>query len=133
MKDSITTVKEITQQETFSGNNIIWIIAAIIVSISVVLLVIRLYAKRKKKIQLKKEVLKETANSDFSDVTHNWEKSKQLYEILKKKCHPDKFSEDLNKEATRIFQLIEENKYNYKRLLSIRKEAIEKLGIELTE
>lgn len=133
MKDSITTVKEITQQETFSGNNIIWIIAAIIVSISVVLLVIRLYAKRKKKIQLKKEVLKKTANSDFSDVTHNWEKSKQLYEILKKKCHPDKFSEDLNKEATRIFQLIEENKYNYKRLLSIRKEAIEKLGIELTE
>lgn len=133
MKDSISIIKEMVQQDAFFVHNKIWIIAAIISLIVVVMVVGLLYVKSKKKRQMKKKVLKETANYDFSSITHDWEKNKQLYDILKRKCHPDKFGDDLNKEATRIFQQVVKNKYKYQELLFIKQEAIEKLGIEVEE
>ena len=63
--------------------------------------------------QYKQHVMSETANVDFSAITHDWEKSKRLYDVLKKKCHPDLYTGEQNEKATRLFQLLMEKKYNY--------------------
>lgn len=111
-----------------SNNNMIWIVWLIaFVVITAIALVF--FFKNKRKRDFKKSVLKSTTDVDFSAVTHDWEKAKTLYDELKKKCHPDKYGDELNGEATRIFQLIIENKYKYPELLKLRDEAIEKLGI----
>lgn len=129
MKDSISFVNGLTNQGTLIESNKIVIIAIVVAVIAIASLVY--YIRHKKTRQLKKVILEETANVDFTNMTRDWEKTKKLYDLLKKECHPDKFGEDLNKEATRIFQLVVENKYKYKELLSVKQEATEKLGIEL--
>lgn len=71
---------------------------------------------------------RETANVDFSTITHDWDKAKQLYDSLKKKCHPDLYKGERNKEATLIFQRLMQSKYDYAELQKVKKEAEEKLG-----
>ena len=123
VKDSVNTIKgAVSQGDTMS--NALWLYVAIIGIMAIILSIIYLMRRNNKKRRLKNKVMDETANIDFKNITHGWEKSKQLYDILKKKCHPDKFSDDLKEEATRIFQLIGKNKYNYQELLKIKDEAI---------
>ena len=44
---------------------------------------------------------------DFDNVINSSFAAKELYDKLKVKCHPDRFTDaDLNKEATRLFQEI---------------------------
>jgi len=85
----------------------------------------------KKKTKIKNTTLKETNNVDFTNITHNWEKSKLLFDILKKKCHPDRFEADKVQKATQIFQQVIKNKYNYSELLKIKEKAIKILKIEI--
>lgn len=84
-----------------------------------------------KKQEYKQRVMDETVNVDFTAITHDWEKAKQLYDILKKRCHPDLYSGQQSEEATRIFQAIMQNKYSYTELLKLKQEAEEKLGISM--
>jgi hypothetical protein len=82
--------------------------------------------------QYKQQVMCETANVDFSAITHDWEKSKRLYDILKKKCHPDLYSGEQNEKATRLFQILMEKKYNYSELLIIKELAEKELAITIS-
>jgi hypothetical protein len=77
--------------------------------------------------QYKQQVMSETAIVDFSAITHDWEKSKRLYDILKKKCHPDLYTGEQNEKATRLFQMLMEKKYNYTELLKIKELAVKEL------
>ncbi len=81
--------------------------------------------------QYKQQVMSETATIDFSAITHDWEKSKRLYDILKKKCHPDLYTGEQNETATRLFQRLMENKYNYAELLKIKEFAEKELAITI--
>ena len=58
--------------------------------------------------------------------------SQQLYDELKKKCHPDRFPNDNDKNsiAIKLFQEISENKNNSKRLSEIKEVAEKKLQIK---
>lgn len=68
-------------------------------------------------------------NIDFDNLMHMYQ-AQELYNTLKIKCHPDRFLEPFEIEkATALFQLISENKNNYKELLRLQKLAIEQLGI----
>ena len=78
--------------------------------------------------QYKQHVMSETANVDFSAITHDWEKSKRLYDVLKKKCHPDLYTGEQNETATRLFQMLMEKKYNYNELLKIKELAEKELA-----
>ena len=78
--------------------------------------------------QYKQHVMNETANVDFSAITHDWEKSKRLYDVLKKKCHPDLYTGEQNEKATRLFQMLMEKKYNYSELLKIKELAEKELA-----
>lgn len=78
--------------------------------------------------QYKQVVMGETANVDFAAITHDWEKSKQLYDVLKKKCHPDLYTGKQNEVATQLFQMLMEKKYNYAELLKIKERAEREIG-----
>ena len=84
---------------------------------------------KSKEQQYKQNVIKETADINFSAITHDWEKSKRLYDVLKKKCHPDLYSGEQNEAATRLFQMLVEKKYNYTELLKIKELAEKELGV----
>ena len=84
---------------------------------------------KSKEQQYKQNVIKETADINFSAITHDWEKSKRLYDVLKKKCHPDLYSGEQNEAATRLFQMLMEKKYNYTELLKIKELAEQELGV----
>lgn len=63
-------------------------------------------------------------------VVNNIFRSKQLYDLLKVKCHPDRFIDPMQKEiATEIFQNITKYKTNYQQLLNIKEQAKKQLNI----
>lgn len=81
----------------------------------------------------KKQVLEETNRTELSSIASNWSKAKNLYEALRKRCHPDLFAPQLREKATTLFQQIEQNKFKYDQLLLIEQEAQEQLGIQIDE
>ena len=81
--------------------------------------------------EYKQRAMLETSDVNFSNITRDWQKAKLLYDQLKKKCHPDLFSDELKDVATDLFQSLMNNKYSYEDLQKIRDEAEAKLGIKL--
>ena len=81
------------------------------------------------KQQFKSESLKQ--DIDFNNIINSSFNSVKLYDELKVKCHPDRFPTDKEKNliAESIFQQITKNKTNFKRLLELKEEAIQKLNI----
>ena len=67
---------------------------------------------------------------DFGNIVSSSLLAKGLYDELKKICHPDKFQkeEDINK-ATELFQLLIQNKGDYKKLLSLKEQIYKELPI----
>ena len=68
---------------------------------------------------------------DFKNIIDSSFNSIHLYDELKVKCHPDRFTTNTEKYyiAENIFQEITKNKTNIKRLVELKKEAIQKLNI----
>ena len=63
-------------------------------------------------------------------VMNNLFLSKRLYDLLKVKCHPDRFIEPTQKEiATGINQNITKYKTDYQQLLNIKEQVKEQLNI----
>lgn len=81
----------------------------------------------------KKKIMNSEEKVDFNNVMTNAFLSKQLYDELKGKCHPDKFATDpvKSEKATEIMALIVKNKHNYKELCNLREKAREELAINV--
>lgn len=135
ISDSLNVVAQ--QAGLSESNSWIWIA---IVSISVILLlvVILLVHRRTKtkpvdNLDILKQQVREQGNVDFSNVINSAFNSKQLYDKLKVKCHPDRFPLDPEKNAIAndIFQRIKKNEYNVEELEKLKDEAIERLGISI--
>ena len=88
----------------------------------------QMFGMKSKQQQYKSRIMKETADVDFSTITHDWDKAKRLYDELKKKCHPDLYTGEQNESATRIFQMLMQKKYDYAELLKIKEIAKKELG-----
>lgn len=86
--------------------------------------------RKSEKEEMKKKVMGE-GDIDFKNVIDSSFKSKELYDALKGKCHPDKFATDesLNAKATEIFSLLVKNKHNYAALCELKERAKKELGI----
>lgn len=98
------------------------------------LLIFILIKNRKKpnetiKQKMKRESLEDKI--DFNNIINSSFNSKQLYDELKIKCHPDRFPTETEKNiiAVNLFQEITENKNNAKRLDELKNIAIQKLNI----
>lgn len=85
--------------------------------------------KKNERMKFKDDSLKE--NIDFENILKSSFNSIPLYDELKVKCHPDRFTTDEAKciIADSIFQEITMNKTNYKKLIELKEEAREKLNI----
>jgi len=95
----------------------------------VVLLLLKLRTPETAKGRFKTESIKEEI--DFNNIINSSFNSTQLYDELKKTCHPDRFPNDKEKNeiALHIFQEISKNKTNVKRLLELKEEARQTLNI----
>lgn len=67
---------------------------------------------------------------DFGNVVSSSLLAKNLYDELKKVCHPDRFlnEQDVIK-ANEIFQLVTQNKGDYNKLLSLKERIYSELPI----
>ncbi len=134
IKDTIKVVSETMTKSIPSENNEHinwWLWIAIIEFVLIIFLVIKQKIKPKDTIKqkFKKESLK--AEIDFNNIINSSFNSKQLFDELKVKCHPDRFPTDKEKNliADKLFQEITENQNNAKRLIELKEEAKQKLNI----
>lgn len=69
---------------------------------------------------------------DFQNIFTDFNMSKEIYNELKRKCHPDRFVDpELNSIASDLSLRIAENKSSYGKLCKLKEEAIKKLKINL--
>ena len=131
MNDTIQQLTGQMQQTSSTGINI-WLIVTIVeFAVIVYLLLTKLNISNSKKAQIKNEVMQE-GSIDFSNVLNNAFNSKEIYDDLKKKCHPDRFVDDAEREviANELFQRITQNQHNIDNWRKLREEAVQKLGIK---
>ena len=79
--------------------------------------------------RIRDEILSEKI--DFSNVVSSSLLAKNLYDELKKVCHPDRFlnEHDINT-ANELFQLITQNKGDYNKLQSLKERIYNDLPID---
>lgn len=84
---------------------------------------------KSEKDRIREKILSESI--DFENVVSSTLLAKGLYDELKKVCHPDKFfdEQDICK-ATELFQLINRNKGDYNKLLSLKEQIYRELPID---
>lgn len=84
--------------------------------------------KRFKTTESKTDIKEEI---DFSNIVASAFHSDELYDEMKKKCHPDRFPNDKKKNeiANDIFQELSKNRNDYKKLNELKIRAINELGI----
>ena len=80
------------------------------------------------KDKIRNEILQ--GDIDFGNVIASSLLAKGLYDELKKVCHPDRFNseQDINK-ATELFQLLNQNKGDYTKLLALKEQIYNELQI----
>lgn len=62
----------------------------------------------------------EAENREMTNVVNSMFLCSPIYDKLKVKCHPDRFIDEKQKViAQNLFQELQENKYNYEKLLEI--------------
>ncbi len=107
----------------------IWIAIAEFIIIVILILKEKIKPKNNYNQKFKKESLEQEV--DFNNIINSSFNSKELYDELKVKCHPDRFptNEENNTIAENLFQEITKNQNNVKRLLELKEEAKQKLNI----
>lgn len=123
------TIKENNIEPSVSINWWFWIAIAQFIIIVFLAMALRFKRNQSIKQQFKKESLDNSI--DFDNIINSSFNSNEIYNELKIKCHPDRFSsdEENNKIAENLFQEITKNKNSVKRLLQLKEEAKQKLNI----
>jgi len=106
-----------------------WVSIAEFVIIIYLILKPKLIRKQSLKQKLKEDSLDNQI--DFDNIINSSFNSKEIYDELKIKCHPDRFPNNKEKNgiAKNLFQEITKNKNNIKRLLELKEKAEQKLNI----
>lgn len=115
-----------------SSNWLIYLLIGVIIVLLLILFFIisNIKMKHSKEYQAKQRILRKD-QIDWNNTMYVF-KAQELYNQLKVVCHPDRFTDSqLNSVATDLFQRITKNKTNYKELLKLQEEAIDKLNINL--
>jgi len=118
-----------TADKNDSSNTWFWIAIGEFAIILGFLFYSRLKRKRSAKQRFKDESIAQDV--DFDNIINSSFHSNELYNILKVKCHPDRFPTDpeLNSIASKLFQEITKNKTSIKKLEELKIEAQNKLNI----
>lgn len=118
-----------TGESNDTSNIWMWIAIGEFAVIVGYLLIKKMKRKPNAKQRFKEESLSQDV--DFNNIINSSFHSTELYDILKVKCHPDRFpnNPELNAIADKLFQEINKNKTNIKRLEELKIEAQQKLNI----
>lgn len=124
-----------TLTETIVNNTNTWEYIAI-TELVIILILIAFVVHLRNKSNLKNKIknsIKQQGGVDANEVMKDIWLSKGSYDELKKKCHPDRFVGDENKQriANEIFQEITKNKNNYQKLQELKQRAINELNIKI--
>jgi hypothetical protein len=112
----------------------IWQLVSLIEFLCLLFILFKKQSKRKLKSEFENEILKEAkdSNVNMDNLMDSIYKSKALYDVLIRKCHPDRFTDpDLNFIATDLTKSIQENSTNYSKLIELKIIAQKKLLIEI--
>jgi len=131
-QDSLNVGNHLLTKSIDSKSSINWWMWIALVEFLIIILLI--FIKRSRNIGTPKQKFKEDSlkqEVDFKNIINSSFYSISLYDELKVKCHPDRFSTDKEKNtiADNLFQEITKNKTNLKRLLELKEEAKQKLDI----
>lgn len=131
--DSLNVNKNLmigTSSQVFSD---FWFWVALIEFIIIAFIVFLIWKQKTKTLSKKDKHKKEGRNStiDFGNIINSSFNSRQLYDELKRKCHPDRFVDDKDKNeyAEKLFQEISKNQTNYDKLIELKHKAKEILNI----
>jgi len=132
IQDSLKVVEKVvakTTENNDSSNLWMWVSIGEFAIIFGFVLANRFKRKPNAKQKFKDESLVQEV--DFNNIINSSFHSNELYDILKVKCHPDRFPTDpkLNEIAEKLFQEITKSKTNVKRLQELKMEAEQKLNI----
>ena len=111
-------------------DNVIINIGAISLFIGILIFFYYKVMRKRNNFNINKKTLKQYKEDDLNNVIVSVFHSKKLYDTLKTKCHPDKFTDEKKREiATELFQSLTEKKHDYKTLKAIEERAITELKI----
>lgn len=132
IQDSLKVAEKVvakTTENTDSSNLWLWVAIGEFAIIIGFILANRFKRKPNAKQQFKDDSLAQEV--DFNNIINSSFHSNELYDILKVKCHPDRFPTDpkLNEIAVKLYQEITKSKTNIKRLQELKIEAQQKLNI----
>ncbi len=134
LKDTLQITNEliINSVTTGSNDNINWWLWLAILEFIIILflLIRRNNTSKSSSIQkFRKDSLEQEI--DFNNIINSSFNSKEIFDELKVKCHPDRFPTDKEKNiiADKLFQEITRNQNNLKRLIELKEEAKQKLNI----
>lgn len=132
IRDSLKLANEVIGNSSNTNSiNTFWIWIAITEFLVIIFLLFKRKTKVKETVKSKFKTDSLKGEIDFHNIIDSSFNSMKLYDELKVKCHPDKFPTDkeMNKIADSLFQEINKNKTNTKRLLELKEEAKQKLNI----
>lgn len=104
----------------------------IVLSYSIICSIIILRFRLKTNKTRKRQVLNDMKNQDVNlhEVMLDINNSKELYKVLSRNCHPDKFiNSQHHKEIEELYKEISNNKRNYSKLLELKELACMKFNI----
>ena len=134
VKDTIDVTSETIQKSIISENHEHinwWLWIALIEFLFIIFFAFKQKISQKNIVnkKFKKDSLEQEI--DFNNIINSSFNSKQIYDELKVKCHPDLFPTDKEKNliAENLFQQITENQNNINRLIELKEEAKQKLDI----
>ena len=131
LADTLQGAAKIVAAGEFQGNDM-WLYIAI-GEFVIILLLLFIVCQKGTKTKTDRQKVRDSIKDDvdFQNIINSSFHATELYNELKVKCHPDRFVGDDEKIAiaNRIFQEISKNKMNYKRLLELKKTAVQELDI----
>lgn len=134
IQDSVHVIQNSLEQSSALADNRVWFWVAIVEAICITLLLLVIVSRSKytqAQLRFKSEAKK--SEIDFDNVIASSFHANDLYNQLKKVCHPDRFTANpaIMAKADELFQQITQSKHDYKKLQELKIKAMEELHINL--
>jgi len=85
--------------------------------------------RKKNDVDIRKKILRETKEIDYSEIVEGFFKGKDLYEELRVMSHPDRYANtEKEQRATELFKLVQDNRGNYRKMLEIKEMIYKELN-----
>ena len=135
IQDSVNAVKYSMETMLPQSDSNLWMWISIFEAICIIVLLLILLVSQNKytEIQRQFKANAQKEDVDFNNIIVSSFHAGDLYNQLKKVCHPDRFSSnpELMSKADNLFQQITQNKHDLKKLQELKAEAMKELHINI--